>query len=137
MVHNNKLKDLYWQLVADIEFGNIQTKEYANKKHNIEFLFKKKNKVYLLRKNIKTKQLDIKLDFKKLRLFRISKQIRIINFRLELLENSRLYLVFYIVLLELARGNILIITDTEIQPEHDLDIYKIEEILDTRQGENG
>jgi hypothetical protein len=44
--------------------------------------------------------------------------------------------VFYIILLELARSNILVVTNIEIQPEHDLDIYKIEEILDTRQGEN-
>jgi hypothetical protein len=99
-------------------------------------LFKKRDKVYLLRKNIKTKQPSIKLDFKKLGLFRISEQIRTINFRLELLENSRLYLVFYIVLLELARGNILIITDTEIQPKHDLDVYEIKKILDTRQKKN-
>jgi hypothetical protein len=78
----------------------------------------------------------MKLDFKKLGSFRISEQIGIVNFRLELLENSKLYLVFHVVLLELARSNILIIIDTEIQPEHDLDIYKIEEILDTRQKES-
>jgi hypothetical protein len=41
--------------------------------------------------------------------------------------------MFYVVLLELARSNILVVTDTEIQPEHDLDIYEIEEVLDTRQ----
>jgi hypothetical protein len=73
MVHNNKLKDLYQQLVVDIEFGNIRTREYVNKKYNIIPPFKKENKVYLLRKNIKTKQPSTKLDFKKLGLFRISK----------------------------------------------------------------
>jgi hypothetical protein len=77
------------------------------------------------------------LDFKKLGLFRISKQIGTINFWLELLENSRLHLVFYVVLLELARSNILVVIDTEIQPEHDLDVYKVEKILDTRQRESG
>jgi hypothetical protein len=44
--------------------------------------------------------------------------------------------VFYIILLELARGNTLVVTNTEIQPEHDLDIYEVKEILDTRQKEN-
>jgi hypothetical protein len=72
MVYNNKLKELYRQLVVDIEFGNIQTREYANKKRNIKPLFKRGDKVYLLRKNIKTKQLNTKLNFKKLGLFRIS-----------------------------------------------------------------
>jgi hypothetical protein len=45
--------------------------------------------------------------------------------------------VFYVVLLELARSNILVVIDTEIQPEHDLDVYKVEKILDTRQRESG
>jgi hypothetical protein len=137
MVYSNKLKDLYQQLAVDIEFRNIQTKEYTNKKRNIELPLKKKDKVYLLKKNIKTKQLSTKLDFKKLGLFRISEQIGTVNFRLELLENSKLHLVFYIALLELARTNILVIINTEIRPEHNLDIYKIKEILDARQGEKG
>jgi hypothetical protein len=42
---------------------------------------------------------------------RNTKQIRIVNFRLELLENSKLYLVFYIILLELARGDTPVVTD--------------------------
>jgi hypothetical protein len=40
---------------VDIEVGNIRTREYANKKHNIEPPLKKKDKVYLLKKNIETK----------------------------------------------------------------------------------
>jgi hypothetical protein len=136
VIHNNKLKDLYQQLVVDIEFGNIRIIEYVNKKHNIKPLLKKRDKVYLFRKNIKTKQLSTKLDFKKLGLFRISEQIRTINFRLELLENSKLYLVFYVILLELARGDTLVIIDIEVQPEYNPDIYKVEEILDTRQRKN-
>jgi hypothetical protein len=110
----------------------MRIKEYVNKKRNIEPPLKERDKVYLLKKNIKTKQLSTKLDFKKLGLFRISERIRTVNFRLELLENSKLYLVFYVVLLELARNNMLVVTDTEIQPEHDPDIYEIKEILDAR-----
>jgi hypothetical protein len=72
VIYNNKLKDLYRQLVVNIEFGNIRITEYANKKYNIKPPLKKRDKVYLLRKNIKTKRLNTKLDFKKLGLFRIS-----------------------------------------------------------------
>jgi hypothetical protein len=135
-VHNSKLKDLYRQLVVDIEFRNIQIREYANKKYNIEPPLKKKNKVYLFRKNIKTKQLNTKLDFKKLGPFRVAERIGTINFRLELPENSKLHLVFHVALLELARGEILVITDAEIQLEHNPDIYKVKKILDTRQKED-
>jgi hypothetical protein len=39
-------------------------------------------------------------------------------------------------LLELARSNILVVTDMEIQPKYELDVYKVKEILDTRQKEN-
>ena len=60
------------------------------------------------------KQLSIKLDFKKLRLFKIIKKIRLVNYQLKLLKGSRLYLIFYILLLELAKGPILIITNINI-----------------------
>ena len=50
------------------------------------------------------KRPSTKLDFKKLRLFEIIKKIRLVNYRLKLLERSRLYLIFYISLLKLIRG---------------------------------
>ena len=43
---------------------------------------RKGDKVYLLRKNIKIKRLNNKLDFKKLRPFKILEEIRDINFKL-------------------------------------------------------
>jgi hypothetical protein len=68
VVYNNKLKDLYQQLVVDIEFGNIQIKEYANKKHNIELPLKKGNKVYLFKKKYQNKTPKYKIRLQKVRI---------------------------------------------------------------------
>jgi len=56
--------------------------------------------VYLLRKYIKTKRLSDKLDYIKLRPFKIKKVLGPILFKLELLISIRIYLVFYKLLLE-------------------------------------
>ena len=75
---------------------------------------KRGDKIYLLRKHIKTKRLSTKLDFKKLGPYEILEKIRPVNFRLQLPKGSRLYLVFYISLLELAAELILLVTNEEL-----------------------
>ncbi|OHE93340.1 hypothetical protein CORC01_11349, partial [Colletotrichum orchidophilum] len=42
-----------------------------------------------------------KLNYKKLKLFKIIKKVLLINFKLKLLDTIRYYLVFYILLLKL------------------------------------
>ena len=61
--------------------------------------------VYLLRKNIKTKRPSDKLNYTKLEPFKIQKKLGLIIFKLELPLHIRIYLVFYILLLELVMGN--------------------------------
>jgi hypothetical protein len=58
--------------------------------------------VYLLTKNLKTKRLSQKLDYKKVRLFRIKRVKGLVNFKLDLPKGTRIYPVFYISLLEPA-----------------------------------
>ena len=58
--------------------------------------------VYLLRKNIKTKRLSDKLDYIKLGPFKITEKLGLVIFKLELSLYIRIYLVFYISLLEKA-----------------------------------
>ena len=70
--------------------------------------FLKKNKAYLLRKNIKTIKLNNKLDYTKLGLFRIRKILKLINYKLDLLMKIKIYLSFYILVLELANPDTLI-----------------------------
>src|SRR4051794_16930285 len=58
--------------------------------------------VYLLRINIKIKRKSDKLDFKKLRPFKIEKELGPVIFKLKLPKEMKIYPVFYIVLLESA-----------------------------------
>jgi hypothetical protein len=64
--------------------------------------------VYLLIKNLRIKRLIKKLDKVKVRLFFISKQISLVNFQLKLLKDIKIYLVFYILLLEPTNAKILV-----------------------------
>ncbi len=81
---------------------------------SIEPAFKEGDKVYLLWKHIKTKRLSTKLDFKKLGPFKVLNKVSLVNYKLQLPKDSRLYLVFYVLLLELVRGDTLIVGDIEL-----------------------
>jgi hypothetical protein len=61
--------------------------------------------VFLLQRNIKTKQPCNKLDHKKLKPFKIEKQIEPINFKLKLLKAIQIHPIFHIALLEKAPQN--------------------------------
>jgi len=70
-------------------------------------MLKKRNKIYFLQKNIKTKKLNIKLNYKKLGLFKIKKIKKLINYKLILFKIINIYLIFYIFFLELILLKIL------------------------------
>lgn len=55
---------------------------YYNKKRLIELIFREGDIVYLLWQNIKMKWLSNKLDFKKLRPFKVKKVISKVNYKL-------------------------------------------------------
>ena len=61
--------------------------------------------VYLLKKNIKTKRPSNKLDYIKLKPFKIKDKLELVIFQLNLLEEMRIHLVFHVSLLELALDN--------------------------------
>ena len=79
--------------------------KYANKKRSKGLDLKEGGIVYLIRKNVKIKYLSKKLDYMKLRLFKIEKKLGPIIFKLELLKGMRIYSIFYILLLEPAPEN--------------------------------
>ena len=56
--------------------------------------------MYLLTKNFKTKKLNKKLDHVKIELFFIKSKKGRISYKLELLSNTCIYLIFYILLLK-------------------------------------
>jgi hypothetical protein len=58
--------------------------------------------VYFFRRNIEITRPSNKLNYKKFGPFRVKRNIRDISYKLELLKIIRIYLVFYISLLELV-----------------------------------
>jgi hypothetical protein len=58
--------------------------------------------VYLLRRNIKTRRLSVKLDYTKLRPFKILKKQGPVTYKLDLLPDIRIHSIFHVALLELA-----------------------------------
>jgi hypothetical protein len=65
--------------------------------------------VYLLKTNIKTKRKSDKLNFKKLESFKIKKKLRPVTFKLKLLKEIKIHLIFHTALLEPALKRILIV----------------------------
>ena len=73
-------------------------------------MLKKRDKVYLLRKNIKITRSSKKLNYIKIKSFRIIRNIKNISFKLNLLEEmKRKYSVFYILLLKLILKKVLVL----------------------------
>ena len=67
---------------------------------------KKGDKIYLLTKNLKTRQKSNKIDLIKIKPFFIKAKKRTITYKLKLHKNVIVYLIFYILLLELADSKI-------------------------------
>jgi hypothetical protein len=109
---------------------------YYDKYYNIEPILKEKDKVYLIYRNIQTKKLNIKLNHKKLGLFKIKKIIGLVNYKLVLPKIMNIYPVFYISLLELVLLGILPAPTTEIELVNPNTEYKIEKILDDKRVRN-
>jgi len=66
-----------------------------------------------------------------LRLYKIKKKVLNINYKLELLKGSRIYLIFYILLLKEAAKTTKASTN-EIRLKHKLNVYNVKQVLDSR-----
>jgi hypothetical protein len=130
------LKVFHEKLAADLVFFTKKTMSYYNRYYNIKPTLKERNKIYLIQRNIQIKQLNTKLDHKKLGLFKIKRIIRLVNYKLVLPKTINIYPVFHISLLELILLGVLLAPVTEIEPVNPNAKYKIREILDYKQVRN-
>ena len=87
-------------LLKDLAFFRRRLAEYYNKNYIGRPQLKKGDKVYLLRRNIKTTRPSEKLNYLRLGLFKIQEVRGLVIFKLELPKSMKIYLVFYILLLE-------------------------------------
>jgi hypothetical protein len=124
------LKIFHEKLAVDLVFFTKKIVSYYNRYYNIKPILKKRNKIYLIQRNIQTKQPSIKLDHKKLELFKIKKIIGPINYKLVLPKTINIYPVFHISFLELVPLGALLALVTKIKPVNPNAEYKVEEILD-------
>jgi hypothetical protein len=124
------LKVFYKELAADLVFFTKKIISYYNKYYSIEPTLKERDKVYLIQRNIQTKQPSIKLDHKKLGLFKIKRIIGPVNYKLVLPKTMNIYPVFYISLLELVLLGVLPAPVTKIELVNPNTKYKIKKILD-------
>src|SRR5204863_1732371 len=69
------------------------------------FIFKTEQKIYLSCKNFKIKQSCKKLNYQKMRAFKIKQQTRSMTFKLELSKHFKAHLIIYIILIESASEN--------------------------------
>ena len=90
---------------------------YYNKSKLERPRFRKEDLVYLLRQNIKTIRPSNKLDHKKFGPFKVKRNIKDISYEFHFLLTIRIYLVFHILLLELADLNMLTRSAPEIYPD--------------------
>jgi len=69
--------------------------------------------VWLLYKKFKLRRLSKKLDYVKIKLFKITEKILEVIYRLDLLVKMKIYLVQYIVMLELAYRDLILLVYKE------------------------
>jgi hypothetical protein len=130
------LKIFYKELAADLVFFTKKIVSYYDRYCSIEPTLKERDKIYLIQRNIQIKQLNTKLDYKKLGLFKIKRIIRPVNYKLVLPKTMNIHPVFYISLLELVLLGVLLTPVTKIELVNPNAEYKIEEILNHKQIRN-
>jgi hypothetical protein len=119
-VKADKISTLYTMLKDKLEFIRTRIKQHYDK-HRLEGpRLERGDKVYLISRNLRTSRLSKKLDFKKIRPFRIDERISNDNYRLSLLATMRLRTyVFHISLLEPAPRNARLATDVEAEDKEE------------------
>ena len=85
-IHVKELYKLYKELSINIKFLLYCSMFYYNKYYVEALMLKKRNKVYLLQKNIEITRSSNKLNYIKIRSFKIIRNIKKVSFKLELSE---------------------------------------------------
>ncbi len=82
--------------------------KYQNKKQKTISQLEKKKNIYFFIKNFRTRKLNKKLNYIKVKLFFVKKTKKLVNYKLDLFKNVKIFLVFYILLLKSIDSNIFI-----------------------------
>ena len=132
ILEKDQLLSLHEYIRKQLEFVNKRITTHYNKKRLKRPIFRRGDIVYLLQQNIQTTRPSDKLDYKKLRPFKVTRKISTSNYKLSLPLTIRIHPIFHISLLEPAPTNVPADDDVEIEAN---DKYKPERILGKRTNE--
>ena len=119
------------KLIKNLRFITLKFKIYYDKKRSEEIDLKMREKIFVLKKNMKITKKNNKLNHVKLKLFKVLRNIKKINYELKLSTNiKKKHSVFHVSLLKSAHSNTskTNISKDYIQNENGKK-YEIEEIL--------
>ena len=120
VVKADKISVLYAMLRDELRFVRGRIKEHYDKYRLEGPRLERGDKVYLISRNIRTNRPSKKLDFKKIRLFKVDERVSDNNYRLLLPVTIRLRTyVFYISLLELVLKVARLATDIEAEDKEE------------------
>ena len=131
LVKAKELKQVHNQLTETIKETNEKVRQQANKSRKDGPQLKKGDKVYLLTRNLKIKRLSKKLDHVKVGPFLIIEERGPVNYKLDLLKDSKRHPIFHISLLEPVDPNTPLQQHFQYEIEEE-DEYEVEEILGQR-----
>ena len=105
-----KMQQMHKELKKDIEFLSHRSVFYYNQHRSEKSMLKKRDKVYLLQKNIETTRSSSKLNYVKIKSFKINRNIKEISFKLKLLKDMQWkHFIFYILLLKLVSDDVSVL----------------------------
>src|SRR6266480_5457914 len=107
-------------------------KIYYNLQHENIFICKTEQKIYLSQENFKTKQFCEKLNYQKMRAFKIKQQTESVTFKLELSEHSKTHLIVHVTLLKSASDNTKLARIMNVE-EYKNQNYVVKRILEKNQ----
>ena len=107
-------------------------KIYYNLWYENIFTFRKRQKIYLSQENFKTKWLCKKLNYWRIRAFKIKQQTESVTFELELSKHSKTHFIVHIALLKSASDKVKLMKIMNVE-EYENQNYIIKKILEKNQ----
>ena len=130
-----QMEELHTTMKMHLEQAQSCYKEIADVKKKKHPSFQVGDKVWLLRRNIKTNRTCDKLDYRRIGLFRIEKQINTMAYWLELPASMKIHPIFHASLLEIYHEPTISGRSQPTPPFVEIDgceEYKVESILNSQ-----
>ena len=126
------MQQIHEQLKKNLQFVHKKMKIYYNLWYKNISTFRTEQKIYLSHKNFKIKWTCEKLNYQKMRAFKIKQQTESMTFELELSEHSKAHLIVHTALLKSASDKVKLMKIMNIKKYKNQN-YVIKKILEKKQ----